>query len=145
MLSTEPQIRKFMTPCSGVVSPHAPARIALALMRQSGVPFLPVVSGKRVIGILKERTVKAALTAHRREAAGQHKPALSALDLMKPNPTVIAPDTCLYEAIDDVPESAYGCTVIQKANGEVAGIFSSTDALLAMSALAGQHRHRAVA
>jgi predicted transcriptional regulator len=105
-------------------------------MKRTGIPYLPVVFDKRVIGLLKAQTVKAAMGT-------KYSQTLSALDLMKPNPTVVSPDTSLFEAIDGVPESAYGCTVVQKPSGEVTGIFSSLDALAVMKSLT--HKKRALA
>lgn len=123
-----PPISAYARPCPLSVSPHVPARRALSLMNKLGYHYLPVQSGKRVVGLVCDNRIRAALTAKTR--AG-----LRVSDLMLKSPTVVSPEASLYEVLDELPESARGYTVLQNASGKVTGVFTPNDAIFAFQSL----------
>jgi predicted transcriptional regulator len=117
-------IQDFIIPCDEVISPTQTVQEARAKLRKAQIRFLPVEAKGKIVGLLKAELVEAA--AH--TILGRH---LKVASVMKHHPSVVSGDTDLYQVLDDTPNNPYGCTIVQGKNGKVAGVFSSTDALLA--------------
>ncbi len=131
MTNPEPIIGNYITPCSVSISPKASARNAFWLMRKNGIQYLPVKVGHDIVGLLPNRLVRAALSGN-----GQGIPKIS--DLMIRKPSVTSPETSLYNVLDETPENAGGCTIIQRNSGEIVGVFTPNDAVFAFRSLTSQ-------
>lgn len=127
-MTCEPVINEYFRHCSLSVSPSTKALDAFWLMRQKGLQYLPVKSGKRVVGLIPSRRLRMALCM-----SGKHVPKIA--DLMIRHPAVAAPDTGLFQVLDNTSENAAGCTVIQEPSGRVTGIFTPADAVSAYRSL----------
>lgn len=127
MLTHAPVVSNFATYCASVVTPATTARNALALMSRAGVRCLPVRHAGEIVGVVKKSRVEAAVARLGTD--------VSVRDLMILHPSVVAPETSLYEVLDEIPNSAGGCAVLQSPNGTVTGIFTGDDAMRAFHSL----------
>lgn len=119
-------IREHMTPQPHSIGPDIPLKTAIEQMRAHEVRHLPVRRGGRLIGILSDRDVKLA-------ASFPHAAELTVEDVMTPDPYSVSPDTPLVDALAQMAEHKYGCTVICDAKNEVLGIFTAIDAVRLLS------------
>jgi predicted transcriptional regulator len=121
-------VGNYAQPCFATIAPDAPAEIAMSVMQKLGFYYLPVQRGNRVVGLLSQSLVRAALAIH-------PKSALPVSDLMLRKPAVVAPDTSLYEVLDETPDAAGGVTLVQNSAGEVVGLFTAREAINAFRSL----------
>lgn len=128
MTTQEPIIGNYINPCSVSVSTSDSAIDAFWVMANKGIQYLPVKKGKDIVGLLQVGKVRTALSVKSKSA-----PKIS--DLMIHNPKVCAPDTSLYSVLDDTPENAGGCTIVQASSGRISGVFTPTDAISAYKSL----------
>ena len=138
MTNQEPIISNYINPCSASVSTKDSAISAFWVMTQKGIQYLPVKDGKNIVGLLPVRRVRAALTV-----SSKGTPKIT--DLMIRHPKVCAPDTSLFNVLDETPENAAGCTVIQNKSGEISGVFTPSDAVSAFQSLIHKRRPQACA
>ncbi|MBI1860903.1 MAG: CBS domain-containing protein [Deltaproteobacteria bacterium] len=129
MQRSEPQISDYMMKAPRSVHPGSSLKKALNTMTQSGSHYLPVLSGKRVVGLLKDHSPRFAASLLGSEAT-------TVGDLMSPAPAVAGPGTSLYEVLDNTPDNVYGCTIVQDSNGKIVGLFTPREALAAIHDLA---------
>jgi acetoin utilization protein AcuB len=121
-----PPIGRYMTRQPWTLPPNASLGDAHQLMRAHAIRHLPVVANGHVIGVVSERDLLR-LQAFVEWGSTTVREAAS-----EPPYTALAED-----AADDVlrtmSEQKYGCVVIVKSSGEVEGIFTATDACLALA------------
>ncbi len=116
-------IREFMTPSPETVDLRCSAGEAYERMQQLRIRHLPVVDGSKLVGIVSERDLCLAKTAHGIDAND-----ISIGEVMTRDIYTIEPDTPLEEAARAMVEGRFGsCIVLSR--GKVAGIFTTTDAL----------------
>lgn len=128
MKAQDINIGQFAQPCLATISPMAPAKVALSVMRKAGIHYLPVQDGDEVVGLLADNRLRSALAFHRKD-----NPLVS--DLMIREPAVVSPETSLFQVLDETPEATHGFTVVQDDSGEVTGVFTPNDAVLAFRGL----------
>lgn len=100
-------------------------------MQELGVRHLPVMRGSKLVGIVSERDVavhKARSTAHLDE--------LRVADAMTRDPYRVSSSTPLSEVARVMAEHRYGAVVIVD-DDQVRGIFTTTDGMRVLAALAG--------
>ncbi len=139
MQYSEPHISEYMSKLTGCISADTPLKETLSLMKQSKSHYLPVVAGKRVVGIIKDLPTRLAVSLLGSEQ-------FTAQDLMSPGASVAHPDDSLFEVLDETPDNVYGCTIIQNEEGDIVGIFTPKEALQVVHELAiqGPRYHRLV-
>ncbi len=115
-------ISQVMTPVPMVIDAQIPITKALGVMSKAKVRHLPVVEGKRVVGLLSERDAKEA-------ALSKWGADFLVKDVMHSDPYVVRPDTSLEKVLTQMMKNKYGSTVVQEKGGEVTGIFTTVDAL----------------
>ena len=135
MHANELNIGNYAQPCLATISPKASAEIALSIMQKMGTHDLPVQQGKRVIGLISDNRLRTAL-------ALKTKTDFLVSDLMIKKPTVVSPETSLYEVLDETPNRVGGVTVVQNSFGEVTGVFTPCDAVLTFQKLLHGNRCR---
>lgn len=131
----EPTISDYMMKMPTHVGPRTSLKRALRMMDRAGTGYLPVLCGKKVVGILKESSSRAA-------ASVLNPDIFTAGDLMKRSPMVANPQVSLNEVLDNTPYNVCGCTIVQDAKGKVVGIFTPREALTAIHDLAVNNRGR---
>jgi len=101
----------------------------------ASVPYhhLPVVKGKKLVGMLSTRDL--AIAGLRVRAADpaevdeylDHTFTLE--EVMSPDPIAVEPDTTLYDACDILANGDFHALPVVNASGELIGIVTSTDVL----------------
>jgi acetoin utilization protein AcuB len=86
---------------------------------------LPVVEGKKIVGIISERNLK--LPSQLKD-----KVSVKAVDIMTTDPYFAQLETPLEEVVSTMAENRYGSAIIGNPEGELVGIFTTTDALKAL-------------
>lgn len=99
---------------------------AMEYMRDLGIRHLPVVSDDKIVGIVSERDLKAALNL-------EQAPALTVGEVMKSDVYVVDRRTPLAEVAADMADGKIGSAVVIDSLGKVTGIFTTTDALRLLS------------
>ena len=122
-------IRRFMT-----LSPHSiTSRQTLAeahqTMRERGVRHLPVVDDGKVIGVVSQRDLYLLETLRGVDAARE-----LVEEAMSSEPFVVEPDAALAEVAEAMASHRHGSALVVD-NGIVVGIFTTTDALRALTTL----------
>lgn len=120
-----PQVREFMTRAPKTVSASTPLETVQCLMEELGIRHFPVEKDGKLLGIVSERNVKAALLT----STGKD---FSAEDVMLPQPYVVPPYTDLDLVVAAMAEEKYGSAIIQEDSGEVVGIFTTVDVCRAL-------------
>lgn len=131
MADSERPISEFMTTVVQTVDLETSLRQARAVLDEHGIRHLPVLDGKRLVGVVSERDLKLLETfpVIDRDLA-------SVGDVMADRPYCVAPDTPLRVVVRTMAERKYGSALV--ADGQdVRGIFTTVDALRTIDALVG--------
>ena len=123
-------VRRVMTlsPRTIAIGHHVAA--AWALMQQHRIRHLPVLDGDKVVGVLSDRDLRMLQSLR-----GVDPSDITVRETMQPTPYVVGPDTPLGEVAHTMAVRRIGSAVVMEA-GEVVGIFTTTDALLVLDAIA---------
>ena len=127
--TTSTTVGEHMTPVAYSVGDDQNLAEASLRMRDLDVRHLPLITGSRLVGMLSERDV-AVLKA--RSNAPLHE--LKVADAMTRDPYHVPSSTPLSEVALQMGTHRYGAAVIVD-DGEIRGIFSTTDGLLALARL----------
>ena len=131
-----------MTERSRPVSEHmtpAPVRIALEadlgdavkLMQEHGIRHLPVMDGEALAGVVSERDLSMI-----ESLLPEEWQQICVAEAMTPDPYTVAPDVPLWEVAKHMAQQKLGCAVVQDEQGDVVGLFTTTDALRVLSEIA---------
>ncbi len=126
---TATTVGEHMTPVVHSVGDDQTLAEASLRMQELGVRHLPVMRGSRLVGILSERDIailKARSTAYLDE--------LKVSDAMTRDPYHVPFTTPLAEVARTMGTHRYGAVLIVD-DGEVRGIFSTTDGMLTLARL----------
>jgi acetoin utilization protein AcuB len=104
-------------------------------MRGHRIRHLPVMDGRRLVGIVSDRDL------HLVESLRDVDPQIVRVDeAMTPGPYAVGPRTSLAKVARSMAKAKYGSAIVMD-RGRVVGIFTATDALDALAALLGPRRH----
>ncbi|THB69972.1 MAG: diguanylate cyclase [Desulfovibrio sp.] len=116
------QLKDFLSPRVFGVSPDAPVRDALKVMRSANISCILVLDAQRPVGILTERTIL--LTAARQGASFMDSPVSGVMS----GPLLTATgDMFLYEAYNLLTTQRYRHLVIVDAMGFAVGVVTMSD------------------
>jgi CBS domain-containing protein len=115
-------VREEMTPTPVVIEPDDTISRAAEVMRSKKIRHLPVLADKKLVGILSDRVLKAAMLT---KIGGHYK----VVDVMIPEPYRVKTSTDLGTVIDAMIAEKIGSAVVVDDNEKVVGIFTSTDGL----------------
>jgi acetoin utilization protein AcuB len=126
-----------MTACPDTIDADTPLRHARERMDALECRHLPVVRDGRLVGILSARDVGLTERLHA-QAGSARVPTVE--DAMTPSPFTCTADAHLSEVAKEMAAGKYGCAVVMDADHPtvIVGLFTTTDALLALSLLAPQ-------
>ncbi len=116
-------VREFMTPAPETVNLRCSIAEAFGIMQSIKVRHLPVLDDGRLVGIVSERDLCIAKVAH-----GIDPTDIGVGEVMTRDIYTVEPDTPLEEAARAMVEGRFDSSVVLS-RGEVAGIFTTTDAL----------------
>ena len=105
-------------------------------MRASGIRHLPVVDDGQLVGVVSQRDLYLVGTLRSVDPAFA-----SVREAMTAEPYAVAPDTPLDEVVTVMAERRYGSTVVVD-RGSVIGVFTTVDALRALSTLLRRRSRR---
>ena len=113
------------------VPPDLPLEAAHRLMLRRGVRHLPVVSGRRLAGIVSDRDVL--LASGRLKSGTFVYPNLSVGEVMALSPISADPDTPITEIAKTMVLSKIDCVPIIVGRNELVGLVTSTDLVLLLT------------
>jgi acetoin utilization protein AcuB len=122
-------VERFMTVAPVVIGSDRPLADAQRLMRERDIRHLPVVEGGRLVGIVSQRDLY--LIGTLRTVDPAFAPVREA---MTADPYAVPPDAALEDVAAVMSERRYGAAVVVD-RGAVIGVFTTVDALRALSAL----------
>lgn len=115
-------VESFMTEFPVIVSEDTSAAEALRRMRDCGLRHLPVIRDGKVSGVVSERDLRLA-------GAQDHRAPKPVSQFMTKNPYCVCTSAPLSEVARAMAKGKFGAAVVVSAEGKVAGIFTTTDAL----------------
>ncbi len=134
------RVRDAMTRDVVTLGTEASAGEALGLCRQYGIRHLPVVDrdGGRLVGLVSDRDLRDVSPPR---GSGEGEATLTWVrlrDVMTPNPLSIHPLDTIEHAAQMIYENKIGCLPVV-ADGELAGIVTSSDMMRTLIELIGAH------
>ena len=117
-----PFMSQVMTPVPAAIGPEISISKAQEIMSKNKIRHLPVMVGNRVMGILSDRNVKAAVLSKWGDG-------FLVKDVMIPDPYIVSPRESLTDVLTQMIKYKYGSVIVQEKTGEVVGIFTLVDAL----------------
>ena len=129
-------VREWMSPDPVCVSPETTVAEAREMLASEGFRHLPVVTGRRLVGIISDRDVAihddALRSALRRNEADRllddDRPVEA---VMTADPHVIGPDAAIADASRELVSRRISALPVVDDDGVLIGIISSVDCLLA--------------
>jgi len=128
------EIERYMSSVLIVISPSQPLSEAIRLMRLHEVRHLPVVKRNRVVGVLSQRDI------YRTQSLGSG--ALSEIlvsEVIAADPYTVEPDEPIDRVTRQMVRRKIGTALVTH-NDRLLGMFTATDALLALAALVEDDR-----
>ncbi|MBL8859004.1 MAG: CBS domain-containing protein [Planctomycetes bacterium] len=122
-------IDKYMSSALVVISPAQPLSEAIRLMRLHDVRHLPVVKGKQFVGVISQRDIYLLQSL---DASNPSQVAVA--EAMTDDPYTVEPDEPVDRVARAMAQRKIGTAVVT--HGErLLGLFTTSDALLALAAL----------
>lgn len=118
-------VSEFTSFSPWTVGADAPYLEILEIIAREGVRHLPVLDAGEVVGVVSQRNLKVFS-----EYPETHT--LTARDLMAENPFTVRADQSLEETAFEMSKRKIGSAVVLDDKGELAGVFTTTDALNAL-------------
>lgn len=128
-LDKDVPIAAYMTRNIHSVRHDADLATARSLMLDHKVRHLPVLEAGKLVGVLSERDLHLA-----RAILGGKSAATPVEDVCAPVVYAVSSETLISEVAAEMAKERYGSAVIVDDNERVLGIFTTTDACLALSA-----------
>ena len=123
-------IENYMTSVLIVIAPEQPIAEAARLMRLHGVRHLPVVRDGRVLGLLSQRDVYLIETL--RDVDPQR---VRVEEAMTTDVYAVEPEESVVSVARHMADRRIGSAIVEH-NGKLLGLFTTTDSLRALAALA---------
>lgn len=122
-------IRKYMSQGPHTIGQEQTLSVAHEIMRQHNVRHLPVLEGGKLVGVLSQRDL------HLVETLRDVDPATTTVaEAMTGDVYFTGPDAPLDQVASQMAEHKYGSAIVLE-RGKVVGLFTTVDALTALSTL----------
>jgi CBS domain-containing membrane protein len=133
-------ISEIMTTRVHSLQEHEHLSRACCLMAENHLRHVPVLHGKRLVGLISHRDLCRAMPSSLLGAEdGKEKGFIDSLarveDVMISDPKTLRPSDPMKVALEVLIETKYGCLPIVDDQGELAGIVSSHDMLLFLNGM----------
>jgi acetoin utilization protein AcuB len=122
-------VENYMSSVLVVIDPNQPISEASRLMRLHDIRHLPVVAHGKVVGMLSQRDVYLIETLQDVDPAR-----VLVEEAMTADPYEVEPEEPIHVVAREMADRRIGSAVIAH-NGRLLGLFTTSDALLALSAL----------
>jgi acetoin utilization protein AcuB len=126
-----PKVAEYMTEHPYSIGLREPLEEAYARMRRHTIRHLPVLSGKRLVGLLADPDLRTVELLRRVNLAE-----ISVEDAMTPVPHSVTVDARLDEVVREMLANKVDAVVVMR-DADVAGVFTAVDGLRALYALLG--------
>lgn len=130
-----PKISKYMTTSPHAINSEAPISEAMEVMHKNKIRHLPVVKAGKLFGLVSERDLQSILSF-----AGANPNAIKVGDVCTDQPYMTKPDAMLNEVASEMANQKMGSALVVD-NGKLVGIFTATDACLALSEICEARFH----
>jgi acetoin utilization protein AcuB len=127
-------IERYMTSVLVVISPAQPLSEAIRLMRLHEVRHLPVVTKGRIHGLISQRDIYLMQSIERSDPSN-----ILVSEAMTRDPYTVEPDEPVDHVAREMVRRKIGTAVVSHGD-RLMGLFSTTDALLALAALVEDDR-----
>lgn len=124
-----PRIARYMSTTPHTIGREQTLSTAHKLMREHRVRHLPVLEGGKLVGVISDRDLALIETLRDVDVT-----TVTVEDAMTQAPYTVSPDASLDEVVATMAEHRYGSAIILD-NGNVVGVFTTVDALTALSEL----------
>jgi acetoin utilization protein AcuB len=132
-------VRNSMTRELVTVVPETTAAEALALCRMSRIRHLPVLEGRRLVGVISDRDLRAATPALGDLARAEALDRIRVADEMARDVTTARPEDPIEDAAMVMYEGKIGCLPV--VDGEdLVGMLTTSDIMRALVRLVGAHK-----
>lgn len=123
-------IRHFMSPSPHSVGRDQTLEVAHSMMRTHAVRHLPVLEAGKLVGLVSQRDLYLVETLRDVDPA-----VVRVEDAMSQDVYCVQPDDVLEDVAETMADQKFGCAVVMD-HQKVVGLFTTTDALRALVALA---------
>jgi acetoin utilization protein AcuB len=135
-MSGSPTIERFMTPAPHTIGFRQTLAAAHRLMSEHGIRHLPVLDSGKLVGILSQRDL------HLIETLRDVNPEqVEVSEAMTPAPYTVTSRASLRRVAAEMATHKYGSAVVLE-KARVVGVFTTVDALRALSNVLGESRRR---
>ncbi|MGD2063318.1 MAG: CBS domain-containing protein [Nitrospirota bacterium] len=133
-------ISDIMTTRVHSVQEHAMLSSACCIMAENHLRHVPVLSGKKLVGLISHRDLCRAMPSSLLGADdAKEKGFIDALarveDVMIQNPKTLKPTDTMKSALEVLIETKYGCLPIVDDDHELVGVVTSHDLLMFLNAM----------
>jgi acetoin utilization protein AcuB len=127
-------IQRYMTSVLVVISPSRPLSEAIRLMRLHEVRHLPVVTKGKIAGLISQRDIYLMQSLERSDPS-----TILVSEAMTQDPYTVEPDEPVDAVAREMVRRKIGTALVSHGD-RLMGLFSATDALLALAALVEDDR-----
>ena len=120
-------VEEFTTPNPVTATEDATVEQMNDLMNKNGIRHLPILRGRRVVGIVSDRDLRVALGLDAKE-----KEMIRAVDIMKNDPVTVNSLEPIRKVAFEMSKSKIGSVLVNDDKDHFLGIFTVTDALNAL-------------
>lgn len=131
-------VRDSMTREVETLTPETTAAEALALCRDRRIRHLPVVEDGRLVGIVSDRSLRAATPALGDPSRAEALQSIRVEDVMTRDVSIAHPDDPIEQAANEMREKRIGCLPVVE-HEEMVGIITTSDVMEALTYLVGAH------
>lgn len=122
-MSTLP-VSRYMTRQPWTIERRASLAKAHEIMRENGIRHLPVLEGRRLVGVVSRGDL------HLLETIAEFPlDAVEVDEAMTEHPFVVIGTTPVEDVAETMANHKYGCAIVTSADGDIEGIFTTVDAL----------------
>jgi acetoin utilization protein AcuB len=132
-----PTVEQFMTHAPHTIGHHQTMAAAHQIMREFGVRHLPVLDSGKLVGIVSQRDLLLMETL--KDVDPEEVEVSEAMSL---DAYAIGPRSSVRKVAAEMAEHKYGCAVVMDKD-RVIGVFTTVDALRALSRLLEEQRQSA--
>ena len=134
-------VRKWMTPNPRTIQADATVTEAVHVMKEQDIRHLPVLDGKRLVGIVSDRDLKE-FAPSRATTLDVHElhyllSKAKVADAMRRDPLRLTPEDTIERAALLMHDNRVGCLPVVNADGAVVGILTQEDVFEALVVVTG--------
>jgi acetoin utilization protein AcuB len=124
------RVGDYMTATPVCIQLDAELSDAVQLMQKHAIRHLPVMDGEDLAGVVTDRDL-----AMIESLLPEEWEQICVAEAMTPEPYAITPDAPLSEVARHMAREKFGCAVVADDEGNVVGLFTTTDALRVLADL----------